>query len=152
MKLTYPPNWIFNKHFNIKKTFPFSQGKVFIFISLRKTIRKTIDFFLFVRYNDLCCSCYGLCVARIINAEIVEWSIAGVSCKERSDGIASLPSVKPFGWKNKIEYIRRNIEAVITRRSWKPFGWKPTGVRIPLPAPKIREWIFPFLVFFYTEF
>ena len=33
-------------------------------------------------------------------------------------------------------WIRRDIEVVITRRSWKPFGLTPTWVRIPLPPPK----------------
>ena len=32
-------------------------------------------------------------------------------------------------------YTRRDIEAVITRRSWKPFGRKPTRVRIPFSPP-----------------
>ena len=34
-------------------------------------------------------------------------------------------------------WIRRDIEAVITRRSWKPFDSNVTRVRIPFPPPKI---------------
>ena len=47
-------------------------------------------------------------------------------------------SWKPFAARCTSFYnlIRRDIEAVITRRSWKPFGWKPTWVRIPLSPPE----------------
>ena len=49
---------------------------------------------------------------------------------------------------NSARCIWRDIEAVITRRSWKPFGCKPTGVRIPLPPPRkrIHLTVYPFFV------